>query len=216
MTDAPEYNFRDLRLMAKDNTPARINLDRLLAESYGDQNALVEQAIDWCGLQVVENRHLKQDMSEDALTIEFVHMLKGMGFDADHDTQIGGHCDIVVRGRNDFLWIGESKIHKDYDWLLKGYEQLDSRYSTGQPGQDTGELLIFSYNERLDELIANWMAHLAKKRTDISIEVSQADALIHYSTHKHPGTGRPFRVRHKPINLFWKPTDKKSGASQAA
>ncbi|KJS15553.1 MAG: hypothetical protein VR78_08830 [Hoeflea sp. BRH_c9] len=210
MTAIPNkaFSLRDLKLMAGDSTPTLINLDRLVAVDYEDQHRLVERAIDWCGLQIVENRHLKQDLGEDALTIEIVHMLKGMGYDAEHDTQIGGHCDVIVRGKRDFLWIGEAKIHKDYDWLLKGYEQLDSRYSTGQPGQDTGEIIIFSYNERIDKVVAKWIEHLIAKRPDVSVSVSESDKLVHYSLHQHPGTGRTFKVRHKPINLYWRPMDK--------
>lgn len=205
-----EISLKVLKMMAANSTPTMINLDRLVAVEYQDQLCLVERAIDWCGLQIVENRHLKQEMGEDALTIEIVHMLKGMGYDAEHDTQIGGHCDVIVRGKRDFLWIGEAKIHKDYDWLLKGYEQLDSRYSTGQPGQDAGELIIFSRNERIDKVMDKWITHLTESRRDVTVSLSESDELIRYTLHKHPGTGRPFKVRHKPINLYWRPMDREN------
>lgn len=196
--------------MTGQSTASLINIERVFAETYEDQQRLVERAIDYCGTRMAENRHLKQDRKEDELTIDVIEMLLGMGYDATHDTQIGGHCDIVIRGRRDFLWIGECKVHGAYDWLLKGFQQLDTRYSTGLPGQDTGDVLIFSYNARLDDVVKNWIEHLTKNRNDVTVDVSPLDNLVHYSTHLHPGTGRPFRVRHKPINLYWKPDDKGS------
>lgn len=201
------YSVKQLKEMAP-NTPSLINIERFFATDFSDQQQLIERAVDYCALKLAENRHLKQSRSEDELTIDIIEILLGMGYDATHDTQVGGHVDILVRGKRDFLWIGECKIHGAYDWLLQGYQQLDTRYSTGNPGQDTGEILIFVFNARLDEVVAKWMEHLKNSRADVAVEVSPSDNLVHYSTHPHPGTGRPFRVRHKPISLYWKPDDK--------
>lgn len=208
MTDGAEsYTLRELKFLAGGNIPQQINIERMFATSFEDQQRLIEKSLNWCVNQLVANRHLKQDHSEDELTIDVMLMLKGLGYDATHDTQIGGHCDILVQGSNDFMWICESKLHGAYDWLLKGYEQLDSRYSTGQAGQDSGAILIFSRNAHVDKLMANWREHLAKKRPDVEFEDISDDANGFYSTHKHKGTGRTFKVRHKPVNLYWKPTD---------
>lgn len=136
MTDRDSLAF--LKGAFANNTPATIMLEMVMADAHEERLALVERAIDWSVQELVKNRHVKQTMSEDGLSIEIVGFLKAMGFDAGHDTQYGGHCDIVVEGRDNFLWIAEAKKHGSYDWLLEGFEQLDRRYSTGMPGQDAG------------------------------------------------------------------------------
>ncbi|GGE32383.1 hypothetical protein GCM10007276_07050 [Agaricicola taiwanensis] len=201
------YSLRELRLMTNGDLPATLSLDRLFNRSFEEQNKIVNKSIDLCARILVENRHLKQKRSEDELTIDLVMMLQAQGVDATHDTQIGGHCDIVIRGYFGFLWIGESKLGTDYNWILKGYEQLDTRYSTGLEGQDTGSMLIFSYRKNSASMFSRWLKHLKSNRSDVSIIENDNDTV---SIHKHEGTERPFTVRHILVSLYWKPMDNKT------
>jgi len=134
-----------------------------------------------------------------------VTALKAMGFQASHDTQYGGHCDVVIEGKCDFLWIAEAKIHSSYDWLLSGFEQLDQRYSTGLPGQDAGEIIIYCFGARLDRVMSEWETRLVGARPDVSIDRSVTEPLLRRSTHTHKATGGKFRIRHKGITLYFNP-----------
>ncbi|EEQ95770.1 Hypothetical protein OINT_1001164 [Brucella intermedia LMG 3301] len=188
------------------NTPGMISLEMILAKSHEERLALVERAIDWSAQELVKNRHVKQEMTEDGLSIEIVGLLKAMGFDAGHDTQYGGHCDIVVEASGDFLWIAEAKKHKDYDWLLGGFEQLDRRYSTGLAGQDVGEMIIYCFGARADLVLAEYQTRLESARKDVVFDGAIAGGLFRRSKHTHMNTGSDFRVRHTIVPLYFKPT----------
>ena len=85
----------------------------------------------------------------------------------------GGHCDIVVEAQDEFLWIAEAKKHGNYDWLLKGFQQLDTRYTTGLVGQDSGELIIYHFGQRTDKIMAAWAEHLKLNRTTFAFQCRQ-------------------------------------------
>ncbi|MGO7864967.1 hypothetical protein ELI36_19110 [Rhizobium ruizarguesonis] len=201
-----EFTLAAIKAAASNPTPVGIMLDMALSETHEERLALVERAIDYIAQELVKNRHVQQDKSEDALTIDIVSHLRTMGFQASHDTQYGGHCDVVVEARDEFLWIAEAKKHTSYDWLLGGFEQLDRRYSTGLSGQDSGEMIIYCFGARLDKVMAEYQIRLTERRPDVAFEVAGDNAIVLRSTHAHENTGRPFRVRHKGIPLYFKPT----------
>ena len=205
MTDR-KFTLAEIKAATANPTPVGIMLDMAFAESHHERLAVVERAIDYIAQEMVKNRHVHQGKSEDALTIDIVSHLKTMGIQASHDTQYGGHCDVVVEGRDEFLWLAEAKKHGGYEWLLSGFEQLDRRYSTGLPGQESGEMLIYCFNARLDNVMDEYQSRLEKARSDVTFEEAEQGALVRRSSHVHEGTGRPFKVRHKGIPLFHKPT----------
>lgn len=188
------------------STPGTIMLEMALADTHEERLALAERAIDWSTQELVKTRHVKQEMSEDGLSIEIVTIMKAMGFDAAHDTQYGGHCDIIVEAKDDFLWIVEAKIHKDYDWLLAGFEQLDRRYTTGLPGQDAGEMLIYCFGKRADLVLAEYQTRLKAARKDVTFDALIDSGLFRRSKHVHVNTGRNFSVRHTIVPLYFEPT----------
>ncbi|MBO9654441.1 MAG: hypothetical protein J7562_08950 [Agrobacterium tumefaciens] len=188
------------------STPGTIMLEMAFSDTHEERLALVERAIDWSVQEFVKNRHVKQKMTEDGLSIEIVGLLKAMGFDAGHDTQYGGHCDIVVEARDDFLWIAEAKIHKSYDWLLGGFEQLDRRYSTGLVGQNAGEMIIYCFGARADLVLAEYQKRLESARKDVVFDGAITGGLFRRSKHTHMNTGNDFRVRHTIVPLYFKPT----------
>ncbi|CAN7323302.1 hypothetical protein ELH58_10330 [Rhizobium ruizarguesonis] len=205
MTDHKD-SLAYLRGALAKSTSGTIMLEMALADTHEERLALVERAVDWSVQELVKTRHAKQKMTEDGLSIEIVTFMKAMGFDAAHDTQYGGHCDIVVEAKGDFLWIAEAKIHKDYEWLLGGFEQLDRRYTTGLPGQDAGEMLIYCFGQRADLVLAEYQTRLEAARNDVNFDGTINGGLFRRSTHVHVGTGRDFRVRHTIVPLYFDPT----------
>ncbi|MFC7051461.1 hypothetical protein ACFQI3_02035 [Hansschlegelia quercus] len=200
------FTLDEYLAVARQNTPLRIASDMAFAPDHETRLRLVEEAIDWISQDFTKNKHLKQDSSEDDLTVQIVLALKAMNFLAYHDVQYGGHTDIIVEGANEFLWIAEAKIHKDYNWLLDGFEQLDRRYSTGLPGQNAGELIVYVKVADANAVMERWSKHLANKRSDVSIVQCGKDPLARRSEHIHASTGLSFYVRHKPFVLYHKPT----------
>lgn len=187
-------------------TPGRIQLQMSLASTHSERLRLVEDAIDYIAQEFTKTRQHRQEMSEDALSLDIILGLKCMGIQASHDTQYGGHCDIVVEAKDEFLWIAEAKIHNAYDWLLQGFEQLDRRYATGLPGQDAGEMIIYCKGQRADQVTTEWLRRLGEARPDVTIEVCNGDPLVRRSVHTHSGTGSQFKVRHRTIPLYFSPT----------
>lgn len=200
-------SFADLSNKFGNSEPDQIRLLTMFAASHDERLSAVNRAIDWIIAEHSKTRQHRQGRSEDGLTIDIVTELKALGFQASHDTQYGGHCDIVIEAREGFLWIGEAKIHKSYDWLLKGFQQLDTRYSTGLPGQDAGGMIIYFFGQNLLGMMKKWNEHLANARPDVQISTCTKNPLIMNSQHVHKNSGLPFRVRHTPINLYFKPED---------
>ncbi|MFS2008374.1 hypothetical protein ACCD06_00645 [Azospirillum sp. CT11-132] len=194
--------------MAMNSTPIQVMLDLLEADSHSKKLSCVERGVDFAIQEMIKVPHLYQGMSEDQLTNALIGILLGMGFKPTHDTQIGGHCDIVIQFDDGFLWIGESKIHGAYDWLLQGFNQLDSRYSTGMPGQDSGDLIIFIFQERIDRIMEKWAETLTAARQDVTVNACERNPTRRISSHPHARTGRPFRTRHIPVSLHFAPRDK--------
>jgi hypothetical protein len=113
----------------------------------------------------------------------------------------------VIEGRDNFLWLGEAKIHQSYDWLLKGFQQLDTRYSTALPGQDVGGLIIYCKQPRVDRVMNRWADYLQEHRQDVSVTECVSHPLVRRSTHAHASTGLMFKIRHVPISLYFDPAD---------
>lgn len=198
----------DLKLLCARSQPNTIWLNWLLATTHPQRLEVLYAAIDWIAAEHMKTRQVRHDRGEDALSVDIVTDLKAMGFEASHDTQYGGHCDIVVEAADNFLWIGEAKKHSTYDWLLKGFQQLDTRYTTGIPGQDAGGMIIYHLGQDTKSMMETWIKHLVEKRPDVSVEPCSKNPLIHYSSHIHKNSGLTFRVRHVAINLRFAPEDK--------
>lgn len=196
------------------DTPFGASLEYVLAQDYATKLAALQSAVDFACNLLEQHKHKKQGadkkgLSEDEITVQICEMLEMAGFQAAHDTEIGGHCDIVVKGNNHFLWLAEAKKHDTYDWLDKGFKQLSTRYSTGTMGQDHGEVLIYCYTKDAKTMLVKWREELQARNANlITIDSSTGNALVFHSTHKHASSGLDFHVRHKAIALYWDPKDK--------
>lgn len=188
------------------SVPSRINLELLLEPDQEKMLSLVNDGIDYVSQLMGRNPELKQEHSEDELTIELIANLSCMGFDASHETKIGGHCDIVIKGDDNFIWLGEAKkFDQDYGWLLAGFQQLNTRYSTGSVGQRNGGIIVYVFDPRTDRILCRLGERLVAKISDIELDASTA--LDGYITTRHPHerTGATFTTRHKAISLLWQP-----------
>jgi len=201
-------SYEQLLERARGNGPMEIMLELLVVENYEKWVELIHRAIDLALRRMSENPELYSKRSEDELTIEIINQLRASSFAADHESKIGGHVDIRVRGARDSLWLGEAKIHKDdYAWLYKGFEQLDSRYSTGNERQNAGGIIIYCRQERVDRIMSRWKDHLSEQRSDISFEKCSENALAFRSAHPHHRTGIHLSIRHVPLSLYFDPRD---------
>jgi len=128
------------------------------------------------------------------------------GIPAQHDVKIGGHTDISVAMRDDFLWIAEAKHWKGQAWIFKGFRQLLTRYATGMPGQDHGAIIIYFLQEGPADLMGKWKSALSR-RAKLTGMIEEVDELRFNSAHPHRGTGRTFNVKHFGVPLFFQPED---------
>lgn len=203
-----DLTVEQLLLIAKGKPASEIHLHLMLVDKYDEWVHWIYRAIDHIVRQLEENPELREDRLEDELTIDIVSHLRMFQIDADHETKIGGHVDIRIRGPNSFLWLGEAKKHSTYDWLMKGFRQLDTRYSTGNPDQDAGGLLIYIFGPRVDEVMKKWKEHLGSQLgASITFAGCPLNPLAFISSHQHARTGREFKVRHLPMSLYFAPTD---------
>lgn len=198
-----EINFSDLARTDHQN----LLVDIMYASDHATRLSCVNRALDYAITRMVEGRQYMKELSEDELTIQLVNALNFMGIEASHDTAVGGHCDVVVRMKGGFLWLGEAKIHNDYEYLFGGFQQLNTRYSTGLSGQDVGGIIIYNFGQRIDKVMAAWGALLLERVSDVVITQCAINKLAFESVHLHDGTGLPLRIRHVPVPLYFKPQD---------
>ncbi len=189
-----------------------------VADNLGFEDDLIRNLykdIDQVISQIQKNPELRQKDTEDRLTIEIVNLLGSLGHEASHDTKTGGHADIVVT-KNDFLWIGEAKFYRGNNYLWGGFQQLVTRYSTGDSNQENGGLLIYILNKDARSIMQNWQNYLLEQSLpDLSVRPCKMKSLAFISTHKHERSGQAFHVRHIPVMLHFAPTDKSGRASKS-
>lgn len=209
------YNLRQLQEL-EEYIPALGGFpSRILADTYDDFVKVLYLSIDRIIHQIQENPGIRQNDTEDRLTIDIRDQLRCLGYDASHDSKIGGHADLSVR-KKDFLWIGEAKIHGSYNHLWEGFLQLITRYSTGDSNQKDGGILIYIRNKDATSVVQNWKDYLAAKSLlNYSCKPCELREISFFSTHKHERSGQIFQVRHMPVILYFCPQDR-SGRSSAS
>jgi HEAT repeat protein len=181
------------------------------AENLGFEDDFIRNLykdIDKAISQIQENPKQRQEDTEDRLTIDIVNQLRCFGYEASHDSEIGGHVDIVVRKSN-FLWLGEAKKYSDNNYLWEGFLQLTTRYSIGDSNQNHGGLVIYIKNGDASSIMESWQNYLREKSLpDYSFRPCKMKSPAFISTHKHERSGQPFHVRHMPVMLHFAPKDK--------
>ncbi|WP_306043669.1 hypothetical protein [Mameliella sp. MMSF_3455] len=177
-----------------------------LAKDHSARVEALEKILEFSYASLVRNSHLNKEQGEDELSVTIVEQLRSLSIQATHDTQTGGHCDIHVEGKDHFLWIGEAKIHKDYEWLVKGFLQLSTRYATGGYGQDHGEIVIYCRVRDGAHVLSKWKDLVEEQEAEISVVEDKIEERLWFRTkHKLNRTGLPFYIRHRLIPLFHEP-----------
>lgn len=207
MSSDAAHSLKELLDLFASSPPDLIKLKHISATSYEQQLDALDAAIDWIVGEMCKSARHNGAASEDSLTTQMVINLRAMGFQAMHDADVGGHCDIVVEGRDGFLWLAEAKIHNSYSWLLKGLRQLTTRYSTGMPGQTNGGLIIYSRRPRIDRTMSTWSKHLRENERGVTVHPCRRVSAAFLSKHIHTRTGAEFTVRHIPVSLYHEPKD---------
>jgi len=184
--------------------------DAVLVQTYEDFVNLLYKDIDDCIRAMETGKSVRQNDGEERLSEDFKLFLIARGYDAKRETDVNGHCDLIVQDKK-YLWLGEAKIHSDYDYLKKGFNQLVTRYSLGVPDANQGGILIYIYNKNAAKVVTEWQTRLTGcNLNDFSTEPCKVrPQLAFYSTHRHESSGLPFTVRHMAIVLHFDPQDKK-------
>jgi hypothetical protein len=203
-----EPTIAELRFFFK-GTAHGAAMDFVLAQSHDARVAAVQKGVDFACDELQKHKSKKQGLGEDKITLEICSMLNMAGFQASHDKDNNGHCDIVVEGKEAFVWLAEAKEHSNYAWLDKGFLQLTTRYSTGVCGQDHGEVLIYCFTKDAKAMLEKWREELKARNCGVeTIDSPCGNPLLFCSTHKHGASGLDFHVRHKAVALHWEPMDK--------
>jgi hypothetical protein len=191
--------------------------DRVLVRNYDDFVRVLYKDIDRCIAKIEEDPQIRRKDGEDRISAEIINVLNGMNYDASHDEKVGGHSDIVVRNLNGYLWLGEAKIHSDYAYLEKGFNQLCTRYSPGTPNADQGALIVYVRVQDCAAVMAEWRRRAAALGLPEYVESDcpARDSLAFYSSHKHEGAGRTVKVRHIAVKQYFNPKDVRAASKSA-
>lgn len=174
----------------------------------GTYQEFIEQLyadIDESIYELQASRELRQNDSEDRISLDILVGLRRYGYNATHDSKTGGHVDLSVRmGRHS--WIGEAKKDGNFH---EGFLQLTSRYvqASGNYAHDHGGLLFYMVKT------ADALGKLSTWRTQLTSDGYTCtdcgtNKLAFYSTHKLHGSGTNFKVRSMAVSLYHHPLDK--------
>jgi hypothetical protein len=198
---------RQLAGLTSLNAPAALAAKRLLIVDYEEFIEVLHKDLDECLKYVIETRHLRKNDTEDRTTADIIGYLRSRTYDAKHDEQRGGHCDIVVSHPLGYTWMAECKIHGAYDYLKDGFDQLCSRYMSGIVGEDHGSLIIFVRNVDCAAVVTEWRTRAASEGYDSFVSSDCPVWASHgfLSTHKGTGSGRELKIRHTALALHFDP-----------
>lgn len=185
-----------------DGTVAARALRWQLAKNSAQRVAIIEEALDDCYSRLVDQRGLARDRSEDELTMQLAHMLCMTGIEARHDQHVNGHCDLVIAARDNFMWLGEAKVHSSYGWLQSGFQQLSTRYGTALAGRDHGEMIIYHRQGNSLSVLEEWQTQVETLGLQTEVLERVAPPKLSFRTrHVCPNSGCHFKVRHVIVPL---------------
>lgn len=179
------------------------------ARTYENFIECIDRCIDSISTRMADtNQHRTKD-SEDRTTVEIRDQLDQTGlFDTvEHDAQVGGHVDLLVR-LGSYKWKAEAKIfggRHSYDdsWLKEGFLALTEKYTKGLLNDSHGCLLIYVKKPNINRIMEDWSDYLVEN-TDANIDFSPCclNPLARKSIHEHIVSGLPYTVRHVPVCLY--------------
>lgn len=209
MLPLSDDSFARFRSMADSDPNTNLLVRRLLADTQDEFIDVLYKDLDQLIQILQERKQVYFDASEDAITMYLVDLLRQRGYQVEHDTKIGGHVDIVIRGKNpDFLWLGEAKRDRGSGWLEEGMQQLCTRYSDGTRGRNHGGIIVYVQGKFAARIFKTWRERLTSS-TDFDeialTDCSRNPSAAFVSTHNHETSGLPYHVRHMAVALFHSP-----------
>lgn len=208
-----EITFHQL-LERSTTVPQKINIELLCLRDeknpYQRLIQLIDRAFDYIAQDLSRNPGIREEDSEDRITIEIVSILKAMGFYVSHDTMEGGHCDILIEQCDNMVWLAEAKKVKGAEnrWIYKGFEQLNTRYSTGLDNQNHGGVILYCFVARIDQVMEKWKEYIKSEVKGIVVNQCPQNSVAFRSVHTHERTGNHYHIRHLPISIYFSPKDR--------
>lgn len=200
--------LNDILDLPDDNEVKRALLNAGIGTDYDAFCERVEDALIDGVIHMERMKPQFANLGEDALTGILAFGLEMKGFTADHDNYRNGHCDLLVKeGR--FEWYGEAKLDKGPQYTLEGFRQLCDRYTPGSGYARRGGLIVYTQKSNKLEVLNDWVAKIQADYEHATVFTPVClNTLTSMSSHNHPATGLPIKVRHYPISFYHEPTDK--------
>jgi hypothetical protein len=208
--DISDDSFATFKRLAAADPQTNLLVRRMTADTPEKFLGVLYEDLDQIIQTLQERKQNYCNAGEDVITMALVDMLRQRQYIAEHDSKIGGHVDVVIRGRDPkFLWLGEAKRDNGPAWLEEGMEQLCNRYSDGSTGRDHGGILVYIQGMKARQIFQNWKDSLAKSTQFENLAISDCPrnpSAAFISTHTHNTSGLSYHVRHMAIGLYHKPT----------
>lgn len=200
-----------------DGNVLKVSVEQSIAPTYDAFCDVLERKLLDVTLDIERNKALFHGLGEDRITAIICVSMKAAGFDAEHDTFRNGHADLLVKSENGrYEWFAEAKLDNGPAYLMEGFRQLSDRYSDGNPASSRGGLLIYTDKQHKIKTLDGWIAHVSANYTvPVNCTEKCGETLTARTEHVHPATGISYRVRHIPVSLYYKPSDKSARASAA-
>ncbi|NEK80009.1 MAG: hypothetical protein G3W58_02020 [Pantoea ananatis] len=201
----PEFNLQDLLTLSKYDPDIEGFLHRKFANTKEQFVEQLYKDIDDAIHIIENNKHMYQSdlWGEDELTAVLITFLKGRNYNAEHDTQHGGHIDILIQHQfGKFEWIGEAKIWSGPAYIWGGWIQLNERYGSGTVRDDHGGMIIYVKIKNSSAKLNDWKKHLNDNVEGAQCQDDEENPLRFSSITNHPATEQPYYVRHMAVSLF--------------
>lgn len=152
-----------------------------------------------------KKKHIYQNdkWGEDELTFQVVSFLQARLWDAEHDTQHGGHIDILVKSEGgNHEWLGEAKLWDGPKYIHGGWIQLTEKYGTGTLRDDHGGMILYIKADKAADKMKTWKNYLTKHSAKVEVTLDPINPLVFHSVSPHPATSLPYSVKHFAVALF--------------
>lgn len=143
-----------------------------------------------------------ENLHEDQISQHFVTFFLSRGVKASHDSFNRGHPDICIEHAT-YKWIVEAKKDNSNSYLMDGYEQLTTRYTTGAEGESTGCLLIYCIRPKVAQNLSSWMDYLEARKNIKSKD--KLNSLEFHTVEQHSVSGTDFTTWHIPVSFYLNP-----------
>lgn len=193
-----------------DGNVLKVSVEQSLAPTYEAFCDVLERKLLDVALEIERNKSLFFELGEDCLTAIVSVSMKAAGFDAEHDTYRNGHADLLIKSENGrYEWFAEAKLDNGPAYIMEGFRQLSDRYADGNPVSSRGGLLIYTDKQHKIKMLDGWIAHVSEKY-EIPVVCTERcmETLTARTEHEHQASGISYRVRHIPVSLYYKPTDR--------